>query len=233
MIAYIIEILVIQLVFLLAYDLFLKRETFFQWNRLYLLCTFVLSLVLPWIKLEFLSSTMPPALGEATIFFTQLDGVAVAPEGGAPGFWATLPWYFWPLALGSMISALWFAVKLVQIGRLKQRGTVERFPGYVKVTVPGSGLAFSFFRNIFLGEDIQRVPEREQQVIAHELVHVRQRHSLDLIFFEFARIPLWFNPLVYLYQNRMAELHEFIADSQVVKEDKRQHFEMLLSEAFH
>ena len=233
MIRYILDILIFQLVFLLAYDLFLKKETFFQWNRFYLLCTFVLSLVLPWVKLEFLSTGMPQALGDVTIFFTQLDEVAVGPGSGEPSFWASLPWYYWPLALGSILAGLWFVVKLAQIGRLKQGGKVERFPGFVKITVPNSNLAFSFFRNIFLGEDIQRVPEREEQVIAHELVHVKQRHSLDLIFFELARIPFWFNPLVYLYQNRMAELHEFIADARMVKEDKREHFEMLLSEAFH
>lgn len=232
MIQYLLEILVFQLVFLLAYDLFLKKETFFQWNRFYLLCTFVLSLALPWIKLEFLSWAMPQALGEATVFFTQLEGVGLAPEGGGPGFWASRPWYFWPMALGSLLSALWFAAKLGQIGRLKRAAQVERFPGYVKVTVTGN-LAFSFFRNIFLGKEIQSDPEREAQIIAHELVHVRQRHSLDLIFFELAKIPLWFIPLVYLYQRRMAELHEFIADARVVKEDKGQHFEMLLSEAFH
>jgi len=233
MISYILEILAFQLVFLLAYDLFLRKETFFQWNRFYLLCTFSLSLVLPWIKLEFLSSTMPKALGEATVFFSQLDEVAVGPGSGGSNFWASMPWYYWPLGLGSMLSALWFALKLAQIGRLKQGSKVERFPGFVKVTVPNSNLAFSFFRNIFLGEEIQKVPEREQQVIAHELVHVKQRHSLDLIYFELARIPLWFDPLGYLYQNRMAELHEFIADARVVKKDKREHFEMLLSEAFH
>lgn len=51
MITYILESLAFQLVFLLAYDLFLKRETFFQWNRVYLLGTFALSLILPWVKI--------------------------------------------------------------------------------------------------------------------------------------------------------------------------------------
>src|SRR5690606_23050570 len=105
------------------------------------------------------------------------------------------------------------------------------FPGYAKIIV-GGNLAFSFFRNIFLGEEIQKDKKRELQIVAHELVHVRQRHSLDLIFFELARIPLWFNPLVYLYQARMAELHEFIADAQVVKAERKEHFQLLLSQTF-
>ena len=52
MIRYILECMDFQLLFLIIYDLFLKRETFFQWNRAYLLGTFVLSLLLPWVKIE-------------------------------------------------------------------------------------------------------------------------------------------------------------------------------------
>lgn len=230
MIVYILEILAFQLVFLLTYDLFLKKETFFQWNRIYLLATFALSFVLPWIKLEMLRTTMPEKLGGVTVFLTQLDGVVMTPQGSESSFWATMPWYYWVLGVGSALSALWFGYKLLQILKLKRKGMVVRYPDFVKVTVQKSSLAFSFFRNIFLGAEIQK--EKEPNIIAHELVHVKQRHSLDLLFFEIARIVCWFNPLVYVYQNRMAELHEFIADAQVVKSNKREHFEMLLSEAF-
>jgi TonB family C-terminal domain len=230
MITYILETLAFQLVFLLTYDLFLKKETFFQWNRVYLLATFVLSLVLPWVKFEMLKTTMPQELGNVTIFLTQLDGVVLTPEGAETLFWSSLPWYYWLLIVGSLVSALWFVVKLIQIARLKRSGTIQQFPEYDKIIVQKSSLAFSFFRNIFLGAEIQK--EKEANIIAHELVHVKQRHTLDLLFFELARIVFWFNPLTYVYQNRMAELHEFIADAQVVKDNKREHFEMLLSEAF-
>ena len=59
MIQYILECIAFQLVFLIIYDFFLKRETFFQWNRLYLIGTYILSLVLPWIKIEALKTAVP------------------------------------------------------------------------------------------------------------------------------------------------------------------------------
>ena len=62
MIQYILETLAFQLVFLMVYDLFLRKETFFQWNRVYLLLTFILSLVLPWIHVEALKTTVPLSL---------------------------------------------------------------------------------------------------------------------------------------------------------------------------
>ena len=52
MIQYVIECLAFQLVFLIIYDVFLRRETFFQWNRWYLLGTCVLSFLLPLITLD-------------------------------------------------------------------------------------------------------------------------------------------------------------------------------------
>ena len=231
MITYILESLAFQLVFLLAYDLFLKKETFFQWNRAYLLGTFALSIILPWVKVEALTTSMPEGLQTTTVFLTQLNGVVLGPGAEETSILQQISWPYLVLGLGSLFATIWFAYKLVQIKRLRHKGAVEHYREFTKVTVPQSTSAFSFFRNIFMGEEIQK--DKEDNILAHELVHVKQWHSLDLLFFELARIVFWFNPLVYIYQNRVAELHEFIADERAVKHNKADHFEMLLSQAFH
>nr|WP_288979529.1 M56 family metallopeptidase [uncultured Allomuricauda sp.] len=231
MITYILESLAFQLVFLLAYDLFLKRETFFQWNRVYLLGTFALSLILPWVKIQALQTTMPQGLETTTVFLSQLNGVVLGPGAEETSFLDRIPWPYLILGIGSMLATIWFVYKLIQISRLRHKSIVENYKDFTKITVPKSTSAFSFFRNVFMGEDIKK--DKEANILAHELVHVKQWHTLDLLFFELARIVFWFNPLVYIYQNRVAELHEFIADERAVKHNKEAHFEMLLSEAFH
>ena len=120
---------------------------------------------------------MPQELGNVTIFLTQLDEVVLTPEGAETSFWSSFPWYYSVLVLGSVLSIIWFVVKLIQIGRLKRSGSIQQFPEYDKITVQKSSMAFSFFRNIFLGAEIQK--EKEANIIAHELVHVKQRHTLD------------------------------------------------------
>ena len=230
MITYILESLAFQLVFLLTYDLFLKRETFFQWNRAYLLGTFALSFLLPWIKIEAFKTAMPEAFGTTTVFFNQLNEVVLGPGATEAGFLQSIPWPYWILAAGSLLATLWFVYKLIQIVRLRNKGQIKYYKDFTRVTIPASTTAFSFFRNIFMGEEIKK--DKEANILAHELVHVKQWHTLDLLFFELARIVFWFNPLVYVYQNRLAELHEFIADEKAVKQNKAAHFEMLLSEAF-
>ena len=61
MIHYILQILAFQLLFLVVYDLFLKRETFFQWNRLYLVVTPILSFILPLMKIDLIRQNIPAA----------------------------------------------------------------------------------------------------------------------------------------------------------------------------
>ena len=91
-------------------------------------------------------------------------------------------------------------------------------------------MAFSFFKSIFLGDKV--VTQNHSTIIAHEMIHIKQGHSYDLLFFEFMRILAWFNPMVYLYQNRISELHEFIADAQVAKTNRKEQYQWLLSQAF-
>ncbi len=63
-------------------------------------------------------------------------------------------------------------------------------------------------------------------------MHIKQSHSWDLLFFEVMRIIGWFNPLVYIYQSRTSELHEFIADAHVSKTNKKEQYQLLLSQVF-
>lgn len=230
MIQFVLESLVFQLIFLLTYDLFLKKETFFQWNRIYLIGTFTLSLILPWIRIEALQALVPNELIAYPSFLWQLDEITLYSKNNSEGFFESISWEHMVFGIGMLVMCCWFSIKLFQILRLKHKGDVHYHKDYIKVVVPKSEKAFSFFRNIFLGQDIKQ--DKEQQIIAHELVHVRQLHTIDLLFFELMRIMFWFNPLVYVYQKRASELHEFIADSEVSKGNKKEQYQLLLSDVF-
>ncbi|MEM8508091.1 MAG: TonB family protein [Bacteroidota bacterium] len=228
MIRYLLEILVIQCIFLLTYDLFLRRETFFQWNRVYILLVFPFSFVIPLIRIDVLTTKIP----EENVFFpnfVDLEPVAIAP-GATTSFWERLSMYEWIYLLGVILMALWFVVKLYRIFNLKQKGSVTYYPHFKKVILPESYLVFSFLKMVFVGDKIAK--DKESEILIHELVHVRHWHSLDLLFFELMRIFFWFNPLVFLYQDRISELHEFIADALAIKTTKRAHYSALLAETF-
>src|SRR5690606_34786803 len=136
----------------------------------------------------------------------------------------------WILLIGSSLSLFWFIYKYYQIIKFRQRGKFSYYKNYTRVEIPNQDLVFSFFNTVFIGSNI--LQRKHDHIIKHELVHVKQRHSWDLLFFELLRIVFWFNPLVYIYQSRITELHEFIADSRAVKNCKKEYCQMLLQDTF-
>lgn len=229
MIQYALECIGFQLLFLIIYDFFLKRETFFQWNRVYLIGTYILSMVLPWIKIEALKTNVSKAVVAYPEYLWNTNATEVvltAPV--AESF--EMPWKSVVLFGGMSLALMIFLYKLYQIQQLKQKGEVRYLPHFTRVIIQNSEIAFSFFKSVFLGD---KVLEKDyDSIVQHELVHIRQGHSYDLVFFELLRIVNWFNPFVYLYQNRISEVHEFIADAQVAKTHKKEQYQLLLSQVF-
>ncbi|MGN8069168.1 energy transducer TonB [Mucilaginibacter sp. 22184] len=81
---------------------------------------------------------------------------------------------------------------------------------YKIVPIEDSNTAFSFFNYLFIGSKMKGT----DIIIRHEMVHIRQKHTLDVLFLEFIKIINWFNPFVYLLQNSLKTVHEYIADEQ-------------------
>ncbi|MGK0251479.1 MAG: hypothetical protein ACI81G_000917, partial [Gammaproteobacteria bacterium] len=49
--------------------------------------------------------------------------------------------------------------------------------------------------------------------------HVRQKHSLDILFIEFLQVVFWFNPLFWLSKKSIKLNHEFLADRGALEND--------------
>ncbi|TLP74508.1 M56 family metallopeptidase [Maribacter sp. ACAM166] len=229
MIQYILECIAFQLLFLVIYDFFLKKETFFQLNRVYLLGTYVLSIILPWVKIEAFKQQVPKTFAGYPDFLWNLSGQVVSVEVMDTNVFQ-LSWYMVVFYAGMFVATVLFGLKLRQLYLLRESGKKIRYANFTQVIIENSSLAFSFFKSIFIGDKVLKM--KHNTIIEHELVHIKQGHTWDLLFFELMRIVGWFNPLVYVYQNRTAELHEYTADAQVAKEHKSEHYQQLLSQVF-
>ena len=229
MIQYVLECVAFQLLFLMIYDFFLKKETFFQWNRAYLIVTYALSLLLPWVKIEAFSTELPATFQGYSDFLWSLEQSPVT-VGTTIDSDLHVSWQQVFFLTGIVIATFWFLIKLWRLYQLRRKGEVTYFKHFTQIVLPHSNEAFSFFRSIFLGDEVLK--KEYNVIVSHELVHIRQRHSLDLLFFELMRIVGWFNPLVYIYQQRITELHEFIADAHVPKTERKAHYNLLLSQVF-
>lgn len=235
---YILQVIVFQLLFLAVYLLWLKKETFFNYNRIYLLGTALVSFGLPFLQFDSINEQI------SSVFRMQLPAVFLGGvlqedgqiiEGLDPVFitQSTSNWSAIILGiylLGVVVTIFLFVLKLQKLARLRTAGAFISIPGYRLCILPDSTHAFTFLRTMYLGDKISET--EKDHIIAHEKVHIDQGHSLDLLFFEGLKIVFWFNPMVYVFQRHLKTLHEFAADYTVAKEDKSEYYQKLLSQVF-
>ncbi|MEE2770920.1 MAG: M56 family metallopeptidase [Bacteroidota bacterium] len=235
---YLLEILIFQLAFLLIYEIWLQKETFFNLNRAYLLATPLLSLLIPFIRITSLQKTTP------AIAFQNLSDktMVLLPEVFIGNRAATtaasqiendiqLNWWLILYFLGATIAFGVFLYKLYKLEKISRSSRPIKQKYYDIFEIPNSDAAYTYFNQLYIGDRISA--EDRKQIITHELVHLDERHGVDLMLFELLKIIFWFNPLMYLYQSRIATLHEYIADENTVKKSgKKQYFEQLLNTAF-
>jgi bla regulator protein BlaR1 len=227
MINYITQVVLFQVLFLAIYDLFLSKETFFTKNRWYLLCTPILSFLLPLVKIPSFQKVVPQE------FIVYLPEIIMSPQKVIQemAWYQSVNYLHILFGIGVVIFSLLFTVKILQIAKLKRSYKRVKKDGYTLVLIPKQTKAFSFFSYIFLGEEIPAA--QMEQIIAHELVHSKQKHSFDLLFFEFFKIVMWFNPMIFIYQKRITLVHEYISDAVATKASPQENYiNQLLSNFF-
>jgi hypothetical protein len=202
-------------VFYVAYCLFLNKETHYLLNRLYLVLSSIVSFILPVLQLGILLPPLPEPSTASSFVAEQVTHVpapiAVPVQVTAPSF--TVQDGLWYVYLaGVTVCTVLLAIKLFSLYRLIHANKVTVQDNYKVVYLKDTNTAFSFFNYLFIGT----AANNERTILRHELVHIRQKHSADILFLEFLKIVNWFNPLVYLLQHSLKTQHEYIADEQTV-----------------
>src|ERR1700753_2710417 len=197
---YLLEANLYLCVFYLLYRLLLSRETHYALSRGYLLFCSLISFVLPVLQVGFLRSvesqrniiTIPAPIVIVT------HGANLLPTPPASHFsWQDALIYIY--IAGTLIFAVLLFIKLLHLLKLSLKKRTIDNNGLKLIEVDGAVTAFSFFNIVFISADTS---DRET-VITHELVHIRQKHSIDLLLLELVKIISWFNPVVYLTQNSL------------------------------
>jgi TonB family protein len=210
---YILQANIYLIVFYGFYRLLLDRETYFMLNRVYLISAACFSLLIPFIRLDWFSAQ--PLTQNVSVNVSQLYMVA----GIGDNTGQTLTWGN-SIALVYVIGVCLFLARFI-IQLLSIKKLIRSVP---------KGTAFSFFNKLFIDHQLP-----QQDIISkHEQIHMRQLHSVDVIFFELIGVFTWFNPVIYLFKQSIKNIHEYLADEEAAKfqGSKEQYSLLLLSSAF-
>ncbi|MEQ8629702.1 peptidoglycan DD-metalloendopeptidase family protein [Ekhidna sp.] len=213
------KVLVIQAIFYGFYRLVLRNSIRHGWNRQFLLAALVVSFVIPFIQIPDQLPVQPLEESPVIVWMQEsameFEMVPIPKENGDVDFslWYLLPWLY---VLVTFFLIGRSTVYLVFIQKLKKHSEYVK-KRWFKLFKTSQTRPFSFFSNVFIPKDIFG-SNAFDQILAHECVHVKQRHSIDRLLMDFLVSLFWFNPFIYLYRNALIEIHEFQADEAVINQ---------------
>ncbi|TVR70986.1 MAG: M56 family peptidase [Marinilabiliales bacterium] len=200
--------------FYLAYIIFLRKLAFFGANRYYLLTAIIFSMALPHINL-----TPPVSVATYSLIIPEVtitgQAPAETPTRSPTPVTAAMVLLLIYIA-GTILLSLRLAVRLTQLMLLVNRNITRKHRNAVIVSLNAEQAPFSFLNYIFINESLYD-EEEKQKILEHELVHISQAHTFDLVLLELLTIAQWFNPVAWLYRRSMLEIHEYLADEEVIK----------------
>lgn len=194
------------------YYLLFEREKMHRFNRFYLIFALVFSLVVPFVSL--------PIYNE--VFTRHLSVISLPPlelnrknQGESVNNY--LPFILWSI-YGSITLLL--AIRFIHnirafIKRAASNEIIEHETAKL-VLLDEKILPHTFLKYIFLNKEDYENRAIEEELYTHELAHVNQKHTLDILFIETLKVFFWYNPLFYFYKKAIQLNHEFLADQKVI-----------------
>ncbi|HXD77203.1 MAG TPA: N-acetylmuramoyl-L-alanine amidase [Puia sp.] len=233
---YLLRMLLVSGLFYGYYWLFLRDKVFHQYNRFYLLGASIAAMILPLIRVQ-LPAAIPPIGGAPALVLHAIAtgnwneaagpyGVAVNPGAGPRSAVMLVACLY---CLVAFISLLAFLLQLSHIRRLPGKYPVERLGPIDFYMTREPGTPFSFLHRLFWNAEIDIDSPRGRQIFLHELSHIRERHTLDLLWLRTVMIFFWINPFFYLTYREIRTIHEYLADRHAASgADRYDYAEMLL-----
>lgn len=200
----------------LPYALMLRKETFFRLNRAMLLAIVAISLVVPCIKLP---SPLPSSqVGELITDVVMLPTLVVGAKA-EPTASPQINWVVAIYVIGMLSCLLWKFVGLVRLVHFIPRGCLwtDNVDGATVYCHIGQVSPFSWMRSVVIGENPLPSSPKGEAILQHELAHVRMRHSWDTLIVSLVEVLQWFNPMIWMLDASLSEVHEYEADDAVLR----------------
>ena len=216
---YILKASVCLATFYLFYRLLLSKETFHRFNRIALSGIFILSLIIPLCEITIRNHT---EVQQTLVNMEQLIAMAnvslqttTAPEIPSTPLWI-------PIMLFAYVAGILFffgrnIYSFIQMLRLLRTGQKEKLEKGITLIVHDKDITpFSWMKYIVISR--KDLEENSKEILTHEIAHIRNRHSVDLLIADFCICFQWFNPASWLLKQELQNIHEYEADDTVLRQ---------------
>ena len=223
------------------YWLFLRNKRFHHYNRFYLLAATALSIIIPFIKIPVF---LEPGTATSQIVHKSIDIISVDyweneiaenPATNNINSWLTLQNGLILLYGAGVLCLAYILLRsLFYIYRLSKKYHYEYVNSLKLYNTTEPGTPFSFFQSIYWNSSLDVNSSEGQQIFRHELFHVKQKHSADIVFLECIGVLLWMNPFFHLIKKEIKAIHEFLADQHAIaNNDRFGYAELLVLQSIH
>ncbi|GLU50681.1 M56 family metallopeptidase [Dyadobacter frigoris] len=192
--------------FYACYRLLLSKQTFFVWNRIYLISSLLVSFALPFIiypeSAPVISLTYSVTNPNFTVSSTPTEQIPIIT-------WTQFIWSVY--ILGALFMAFKLFSNIRQLNHFLKDGELIEMEDCKIILIDSNRIgSFSFLKWIVVNRNDYE--NHFDPILRHEMVHMQQWHSVDILLVELLKIIFWFNPLLLLYKKSLQEVHEFLAD---------------------
>lgn len=203
--------------FYLCYKLFMSKESFHRLNRIVILGTSILSIVLPFCVITIIHEIEAPksnVINIGELITNSYETSVSIIENNISSIWDYQPIYIFILGfticLVSTIGSIVSILRIIHSGERRLIGNNRRL-----VLVDKSITPFNWFNYIVISKD--DYVQNGKEILVHEQAHINFRHSWDVILINILCCIQWFNPIIWLIKHDLQTIHEYEVDEEVVK----------------
>lgn len=222
--AYLAKVTITWAILLLLFELLYKNNTKFTANRIYLLSSIVIGLLLPFIPaptspsfhmdtvrdLYTTTQSIPVTSGITT---PQSIGSVVVPAATDNSGWSLMLIVGIIYSTGALVVLMKYLLEVFKIAALILKNPVELLHGHKVISTGKAHSPYSFLSYIFLTDTASVHPKELEYIIRHEAAHHTRKHWLDLWMLQLVSIIFWFHPLLWRYRYLLQLQHEYEADA--------------------
>ena len=230
---YLLECSVCLIALYAVFHIWMQQEKLPRLNRVYLIFALIISFIIPFIQIT-LPAEQAPLLWNDYVVGSSIISENIYQVSNVSAFqWTLRDTLLSIYVIGVLVMIGRFSNSCFKVFTLINNGKIIAQNGYQLVLIEKPLPVFSFLNYIFLNKNHDYSEKDLDIILEHEKAHIKEKHSWDILMCEMTKTLFWFNPIIYLYQQKLKEIHEYLADEAVTHStcDAMEYVDLMMHEA--